>query len=157
MPPTDLTDGGVGNVILYCGLGMIAVGLVITVVGLGDKGFHSLELRLLGPIVVLSGLVLAIARILVCILPGVGMVVGGWGGWVDRIEGDRVGLIQAEVGSAQVRDRTWIVREGDLVAMIGQQQLDIMIGMNSEHLDHADNLKHFHNKNLNESKVKLQN
>ena len=58
MPPTDLTDGGVGNVILYCGLGMIAVGLVITVVGLGDKGFHTLELKLVGPIIVVCGGVL---------------------------------------------------------------------------------------------------
>ncbi len=28
------------NVILYVGLGMVAIGLVITFVGLGDKGFR---------------------------------------------------------------------------------------------------------------------
>ncbi len=34
------------NVILYVGLGMIAIGLVITFVGLGDKGFRSGCIRL---------------------------------------------------------------------------------------------------------------
>ena len=48
---------------------MIAVGLVITVVGLGDKGFHSLELKLVGPIIVVCGGVLACVRILMCTLP----------------------------------------------------------------------------------------
>ena len=29
------------NVVLYVGLGMIAIGLVITFVGIGDKGFRD--------------------------------------------------------------------------------------------------------------------
>ena len=31
------------NVVLYVGLGMVAIGLVITFVGLGDKGFRLVE------------------------------------------------------------------------------------------------------------------
>ena len=36
------------NVVLYVGLGMVAIGLVITFVGLGDKGFQTVELKLIG-------------------------------------------------------------------------------------------------------------
>ena len=45
---------------------MAAVGLVITFVGLGEKGFRTLELRLVGPGLVGGGLVLALLRILLC-------------------------------------------------------------------------------------------
>ena len=34
--------------VLYVGLGMVAIGLVITFVGLGDKGFQTVELKLIG-------------------------------------------------------------------------------------------------------------
>ena len=36
------------NVLLYIGLGMVAVGLVITFVGLGEKGFRTTELQMVG-------------------------------------------------------------------------------------------------------------
>ena len=55
------------DVVLYVGLGMVAVGLVITVVGLGDKGFQTLELRIVGPSIVLCGAMLAGLRILLCV------------------------------------------------------------------------------------------
>ena len=67
----QMDDGGTGDIVLYCGLGMIMVGSVITVVGLGDKGFQTLELKLVGPIVVVGGCVLTLVCILICTLPTV--------------------------------------------------------------------------------------
>ena len=57
------------NVLLYIGLGMVAVGLVITFVGLGEKGFRTTELQMIGPGLVGGGVMLAIFRILLCTLP----------------------------------------------------------------------------------------
>ena len=57
------------DVVLYVGLGMVAVGLVITVVGLGDKGFKTFELKIVGPSIIVCGAVLAGARIVVCVWP----------------------------------------------------------------------------------------
>ena len=50
------------NVLMYVGLGMGAVGLVITFVGIGEKGFKSLQLKLVGPGLVGCGLILTILR-----------------------------------------------------------------------------------------------
>ena len=118
--------------ILYCGVGLIMVGLVITVVGLGDKGFQSMELRLMGPIVVLCGVVVASGRIIVCLVPGIRLDRRLCGCMVGT-EGDRVGLIQAEVANKEETSlakselgkeypRSWLIREEELVAMIGSQQ-----------------------------------
>ena len=52
------------NVLLYIGLGMVAVGLVITFVGLGEKGFRTAELQIIGPGLVGAGVLMAIVRIL---------------------------------------------------------------------------------------------
>ena len=41
---------------------MVAVGLVITFVGLGDKGFKTLELQLVGPSLIGCGFVFAILQ-----------------------------------------------------------------------------------------------
>ena len=68
----DLDDGGSGDMILYIGLGMMAVGLVITFVGLGDKGFKTLELKLIGPSLVGCGMFFALLRILYCTMPSYG-------------------------------------------------------------------------------------
>ena len=57
------------DVVLYVGLGMFAVGLVITVVGLGDKGFQTFELKIVGPSIIVCGAVLAGGRIVVCVWP----------------------------------------------------------------------------------------
>jgi hypothetical protein len=59
-PPDSL------NVLIYIGLGMVGVGLVITFVGLGEKGFKTTELQMVGPGLVGGGGVLAILRILLC-------------------------------------------------------------------------------------------
>ena len=45
-----------GDSWLYIGLGLGAVGLVVTVVGLGDKGFQTLELKVVGPSVIGLGI-----------------------------------------------------------------------------------------------------
>ena len=55
------------DLVLYVGLGMVAVGLVITMVGLGDKEFQTLELRIVGPSIVLCGAMLVGLRMLLCV------------------------------------------------------------------------------------------
>ena len=57
------------DMLLYVGLGIISVGLVITVVGLGDKGYQTLELQVVGPGVVVCGSVMVGVRVLLCLLP----------------------------------------------------------------------------------------
>ncbi|XP_055852974.1 uncharacterized protein LOC129916825 [Episyrphus balteatus] len=57
------------NAFLYVGLGTIALGLVIAFVGTGEKGFKTVELRLIGPSLIGIGLICCILRILFCICP----------------------------------------------------------------------------------------
>merc|ERR1712142_1060703 len=151
MPHT--TDTGACDAILYCGMGFIMVGLVITVVGLGDKGFQSLELRLMGPIIVLCGVVVASGRIIVCFVPGISLDKKLCGCMMGS-EGDRVGLIQAEVGLSSQgpsiksdlgKDcpRSWLIREGELVAMIGSQQQHSSDNKRNRTFTHT--FKQFHN------------
>ena len=68
-PKPHPDEGGSANIILYIGLGMVAIGLVITFVGLGDKGFKTLELKLIGPSLVGCGVFFALLRILFCTVP----------------------------------------------------------------------------------------
>lgn len=63
------TASSSANVVLYVGLGMIAIGLVITFVGIGDKGFRTLELKMVGPSLVVFGAFFAFLRILLCTIP----------------------------------------------------------------------------------------
>jgi hypothetical protein len=51
------------------GLGTVAVGLIITFVGLGEKGFKTVQLKLIGPGLIGCGLVLTVIRIISCTLP----------------------------------------------------------------------------------------
>ena len=48
---------------------MMAIGLIITFLGLGDKGFKTLELKLIGPSLVGCGVFFALLRILFCTVP----------------------------------------------------------------------------------------
>ncbi|XP_017047845.1 mucin-5AC isoform X3 [Drosophila ficusphila] len=57
------------NAFLYVGLGTVALGLVIAFVGTGEKGFKTTELRLIGPSLIVLGLICCILRILFCICP----------------------------------------------------------------------------------------
>ena len=77
------------TVLLYLGLGMVTMGLVITLVGLGDKGFKTFQLKLLGPALVCCGGGLGLVRLLVC-------TVGVERGEVER-RGEETGLVEEEV------------------------------------------------------------
>jgi hypothetical protein len=56
------------NFILYTGLSLMAAGLVISSVGLGEKGFTAVELQMVGPGLVGCGLVLAGLRLVFLIV-----------------------------------------------------------------------------------------
>ncbi|XP_014282410.1 uncharacterized protein [Halyomorpha halys] len=57
------------NALLYVGLGTVAIGLVIAFVGTGEKGFKTLELRLIGPTLIAGGLLCCLLRIFLCVCP----------------------------------------------------------------------------------------
>uniref|UniRef100_T1I6D2 Uncharacterized protein n=1 Tax=Rhodnius prolixus TaxID=13249 RepID=T1I6D2_RHOPR len=57
------------NALLYVGLGTTAIGLVIAFVGTGEKGFKTLELRLIGPTLIAGGLLCCLLRIFLCVCP----------------------------------------------------------------------------------------
>ena len=59
-----IPDRSQGNTVLYCGILLASVGLIITFVGLGERGFRTLELKLIGPSMVGCGVVLALSRII---------------------------------------------------------------------------------------------
>lgn len=55
--------------LLYVGLGTVALGLVISFVGTGDKGFKTPELRWTGPALIIAGLFCCFVRIVACCFP----------------------------------------------------------------------------------------
>ncbi|EFN88273.1 hypothetical protein EAI_10557 [Harpegnathos saltator] len=55
------------NTVLYAGLGTTALGLIISFVGTGEKGFLSPELRLVGPSLLCVGLLCCLFRVLLCL------------------------------------------------------------------------------------------
>ncbi|XP_015188831.1 PREDICTED: uncharacterized protein LOC107072983 isoform X1 [Polistes dominula] len=55
------------NTVLYAGLGATALGLVISFVGTGEKGFLSPELKLIGPSLLCAGLLCCLFRVLLCL------------------------------------------------------------------------------------------
>lgn len=55
------------NTVLYAGLGITALGLIISFVGTGEKGFLSPELRLVGPLLLCAGLLCCVFRVLLCL------------------------------------------------------------------------------------------
>ncbi|XP_044272622.1 uncharacterized protein LOC123016342 isoform X2 [Tribolium madens] len=57
------------NALLYVGLGTTAIGSVIFFVGTGEKGFKTLELRLIGPTLIACGLLCCLIRVLLCACP----------------------------------------------------------------------------------------
>jgi hypothetical protein len=54
------------NNILFIGMGLFAIGLVTTCLGLGEKGFKTSELKLVGPCLAGCGIVLAGIRVIMC-------------------------------------------------------------------------------------------
>ena len=65
--PQDVS--GSANVILYVGLIMMTFGLFVTFIGLGDNGFKTRDLKLIGPSLVGCGVFFAMLRILFCTVP----------------------------------------------------------------------------------------
>ncbi|KAK7080710.1 hypothetical protein SK128_020652 [Halocaridina rubra] len=60
---------GVVNIVLYVGFGLITLGLILTFVGIGDHGFKSPELRLIGPSLIGCGILFCLLRLFFCSLP----------------------------------------------------------------------------------------
>ena len=65
-PDEDMESVKSDHNILFIGMGLFAIGLVTTFVGLGDKGFKTSELKLVGPCLAGCGIVLAALRVLLC-------------------------------------------------------------------------------------------
>ncbi|XKL68645.1 hypothetical protein PGB90_006414 [Kerria lacca] len=57
------------NMLLYIGLCAVALGLVIAFVGTGEKGFKTVQLRLIGPMMIGCGTFCCFLRILFCFCP----------------------------------------------------------------------------------------
>lgn len=57
------------NMLLYVGLCAVALGLVIAFVGTGEKGFKTVQLRLIGPTMIGCGTFCCFLRILFCFCP----------------------------------------------------------------------------------------
>ncbi|KAK7573816.1 hypothetical protein V9T40_011007 [Parthenolecanium corni] len=57
------------NMLLYIGLCAVALGLVIAFVGTGEKGFKTVQLRLIGPTMIGCGSFCCFLRILFCFCP----------------------------------------------------------------------------------------
>ena len=91
------------DVVLYVGLGMFTVGLVITVVGLGDKGFKTFELKIVGPGIIICGAVLAGGRIVVCVWPEIRRGRRRQDSLLDREEG------QKQLHKSEEKEKTRIV------------------------------------------------
>ncbi|KAK6643332.1 hypothetical protein RUM43_004837 [Polyplax serrata] len=62
-------QNGAANLLLYVGLGTMCVGMVISFVGIGEKGFKTMELRLIGPSLICAGILIIILRVLLCVCP----------------------------------------------------------------------------------------
>ena len=62
------------NNILFIGMGLMSIGMLTTFVGLGDKGFKTSVLKLLGPCLVLFGTLLVVLRVLLCFVGAHGQV-----------------------------------------------------------------------------------
>ena len=55
-----------GNILLFIGMGLVGIGLVTMVVGLGEKGFKTAGVMMLGPCLLIFGLLLVVFRVLLC-------------------------------------------------------------------------------------------
>ncbi|CAL8109474.1 unnamed protein product [Orchesella dallaii] len=54
---------------IYIGLVLICIGVVITFVGLGEKGFKTIELKMIGPVLCVIGLTSITVKIIHCSFP----------------------------------------------------------------------------------------
>ncbi|XP_064110017.1 uncharacterized protein LOC135217893 isoform X3 [Macrobrachium nipponense] len=60
---------GVVNIVLYVGFGLVTLGLIITFVGIGEHGFKSPELQLIGPSLIGCGVLFCLLRLFFCSVP----------------------------------------------------------------------------------------
>ncbi|KAK8382927.1 hypothetical protein O3P69_011468 [Scylla paramamosain] len=68
-PDGKYRQTGVVNIVLYVGLGLISLGLIITFVGMGEHGFKSPELQLIGPSLIGCGFLFCLLRLFFCSAP----------------------------------------------------------------------------------------
>ena len=52
--------------LVYIGLGFIGIGLLFTFITLGEKDYSTLLMKLLGPLLVGSGVIITLLKILLC-------------------------------------------------------------------------------------------
>jgi hypothetical protein len=88
-----------GNILLFSGMGLIGIGLVTMVVGLGEKGFKTMGLMMLGPCLVICGLLLVVFRVFLCT---VGWIGGGTEH--DILGGERKKVLDEKLNS----ENDWI-------------------------------------------------
>lgn len=63
------TDEPNVDILLYLGFILLAIGVIITSVGVGEKGFKTLELQMLGPTLLGLGVMFVLLRVLFCSCP----------------------------------------------------------------------------------------
>ena len=66
-----------GAQVVYIGLGLVAIGLLTMVVGLEEKGFQTVGMRMIGPSLLTGGCLLVAFRVIMCF---VARKKGGGGG-----------------------------------------------------------------------------
>ena len=90
---------------------------MITVVGLGDKGFQTMELQLAGPLIILGGGMVTLLSILMCVLGG------------RREEGEKKEEMERKKGEKRKRGRhgnfltTIVNKEGYLQYQMVRQEI----------------------------------
>ncbi|XP_050419981.1 uncharacterized protein LOC126832955 isoform X2 [Adelges cooleyi] len=65
----ELQQGAAANTLLYVGLCSVALGLIISFVGTGEKGFKTVQLRFIGPGMIVIGVCCCAVRIMLCFCP----------------------------------------------------------------------------------------
>ena len=59
-------NNSMADMIMWLGLAMLMTGTVISFIGLGEKGFRTRHLRLLGPVLIGAGFSLCFIRVALC-------------------------------------------------------------------------------------------
>ncbi|XP_068214909.1 uncharacterized protein [Palaemon carinicauda] len=76
-PDGHYRQTGVVNIVLYVGFGLVTLGLIITFVGIGEHGFKSPELQLIGPSLIGCGVLFCLLRLFFCSVPTCCSMCGG--------------------------------------------------------------------------------
>ena len=130
--PSDVS--GSANTILYVGLAMVALGLLLTFVGLEE--FKTVDLKLVGPSLVGCGVFFALLRILFCSVPS---FLKNCFTCCHRKEDSEKLLDEESIGEEEVlaRVRTAVARNGKLKPL--REPVNTMINKSkSENVDNVD-------------------